>query len=243
MLFKSLIVNVLPLHTTILCFVLAICGGSGCGDKVVSGTYTGEDAAYGNSEKTPLVTACGIIAGDESTALAPSVGIEWVLFTEAQIVEEGPSVTALKTTLPFKFGLDIYDPPPNGLINVFKSSTGDIEAEIGLGFLFAFDDVDQNNTFNLSGQGLQEPDKLLGLADAALIYVKTPPGPQSEFIQKKVSTTNPDAIFTSAQLLTPGFHLARRDAVDGTPQRMLSGHPALSHSSLSGIPKTLLFGC
>jgi hypothetical protein len=90
------------------------------------------------------------------------------------------------------------------------NSSGGIDAEIAFGILFGFDDVDRDGSWHLDPTGYNIlPDKFIGLANTAVIYMKTAPAPASEFIQKHVSSTYSGALFASADGLTSGYHLAQ----------------------------------
>jgi hypothetical protein len=187
-----------------------VCGAlAACGTPPADGNYHGQ----------PALQITGTVSGDTQQPLvAPSVGVLWVNFSNNVSQQFYPDVARIEATgFAGRFELDIIDLPDNGAVSVFTNSAGGVDAEIAFGYLMGFDDIDRNGTF-MAGTLSLAPDKEIGLADTAVMYIKTAPAPDSELVQTEVGSDGPPELFTSADLLTTGFHLIHLVcSADGVP--------------------------
>ncbi len=171
-----------------------------CGTPPVDGAYPGMPGFTLTGTATKLVA--------DQAYVSPTIAVFWVQFTGQNMAYADPSPMVVKG-LTAQFELSVFDPPA-AVASAFANSTGGVDAEIAFGFLFAFDDVDQNGAIELDPDGYHiTPDVFIGLANTAVIDVITAPAADSEFATDRnyVSSTYDGALFTSAEMLTPGYHL------------------------------------
>jgi hypothetical protein len=184
--------------------IAALAPLAACGDPLAPGSFLG----------TPRLHLGGTIKGNPGygpTPARPRMGVLWSPPTEPSTDGSGSLASAVSTTFPAQFELDLFDAPerPPGEI---RAQGGPIEALMGFGRLVAVDDVDGDGRFTIAAGTIAPPDLFIGAAPKHVVVYTDSVGAPGPALRRLVA--NPET-------LSPGYQVARGlCGMDGEADRL-----------------------
>jgi hypothetical protein len=177
-----------------------------CGDPLAPGDFLG----------TPRVHLAGTIKGNPGytgTPARPRMGVLWSvggLGPDGGGDGDGGLSSAVSTSFPTQFQLDLFDAPEQLPTDV-DPLAGPL-AGVGFGRLVVIDDVDGDGWFSFRGGALAPPDLFIGAGPKHLILFVRRLGAPGEALRQVIA--NPER-------LTTGYQVARGlCGQDGEPDRL-----------------------
>jgi hypothetical protein len=175
-----------------------------CGDPLAAGDFLG----------TPSIHLVGTIKGNPGYATVPHrprMGVLWVPLGGPGLEGTGTLASAVTTSFPSQFQLDLFDAPERSPGEI-RAADGPLEALMGFGRLVVVDDVDEDGRFSYSGGALTPPDQFIGAAPKHVVLYTDRIGAPGPALRRFMA--NPER-------LSIGYQIGRGlCGQDGEPDRL-----------------------
>jgi hypothetical protein len=184
----------MPARTLVRALLLAAALPA-CGDPLAAGDFLG----------TPSIHLVGTIKGNPGYATIPHrprMGVLWVPLGGPGLEGSGTLASAVTTSFPTQFQLDLFDAPERSPGEI-RTADGPLEALMGF---------DEDGRFSYTGGALRPPDQFIGAAPKHVVLYTDRIGAPGPALRRFMA--NPER-------LSIGYQIGRGlCGVDGEPDRL-----------------------